>query len=761
MSRLKQLVVEVHRRSIWQVLGIYLVGSWMAYQVTLAIVDGMGLPDWVPAFAIILFVIGLPIVVATAFVQEGLPGATPAPAPSTEERREGEAPVQPVAPPLRQRLTWKRSLSAGVAAFAMLGIGVSGFMGMRAAGLGPFGSLAARGELGDNAILIADFDPITGDSTVARVVGEAFRVDLTQSSLLRGVDRSRIRYTLERMGKPPDTRVANDIAREIALRLGTAVVLEGEVGRAGTGYLITTHLVTPDSGRALVTLRETAADSSDLLGAVDRLSRKLRERAGESLRDIRASQPLAQVTTSSLPALRLYMEARDAVYRGQVDRAIKLHQQAVQLDSTFASAHNALGVLHYNAGQRNDTMLYHFRTAIAQSDRLTERERHHARAMYALATGRWDDARTEFETLVARDSTDAVALINLGVVYGQLGRDQRAEELAHRAELIGFKAIGTTFWNQLMAQLDQNSFDRAQETIARTEQEHPGNERIRMMRTLVYLAARDYVHAEAVLDTFARANTRPGVRRVYLLMRGKRAAAAALRPTSTDIPVDVAWNALFDGYEEMWVMKRPQAAAQTVAAALRHPALDAVPASERPDSYAAVVLAAAGDVRTARALVDRFEAAVPDELRAYHDAALLAARGFIHMREGRPDSAIASLRAAQRIAGCNACIEPWRAQVFEAAGMPDSAAASYERYIDIGWQDRHLLGTNVLPNDAFMLAFAHESAALLYDQLGNREKARSHFASFAELWRDADASLQPRVRSAQLRLEQLTAERGR
>ena len=763
MSRLKQLVVEIHRRSIWQVLGIYLVGSWMAYQVTLAIVEGMGLPGWVPAFSMILFVIGLPVVVATAFVQEGLPGAT-APAPQAavtmEERREGETPVQAAVPPLRHRLTWKRALTAGVAAFAMLGIGVSGFMGMRAAGLGPFGSLAARGELGDNAVLVADFEPLTGDSMIARVVGEAFRVDLTQSSLLRGVDRQRVRYTLERMGQPVDTRVAGATAREIALRLGTPVVLEGEVGRAGTGYMITAHLITPDSGRALVTMRETAADSIDLLGAVDRLSRKLRERAGESLRDIRASTPLAQVTTSSLEALRLYMEARDAVYRGALDRAFKLHQQAVMLDSTFASAHSALGVLHYNSGRRNDTMLYHFRTAIAQSNRLTERERHHVRAMFALATGRWQDGRTEYETLVARDSTDAVALINLGVVLGHLGEDARAEEMAHRAELTGFKAINTTYWNQLMAQLDLRAFDRGRETIARTAQEHPGNERIRFMGLLLSLAERDYASAEAVLDTFARANTRGGIRRTYLLMRGRRAASDALRPANNNNPVDVAWNTLLEAYTEAWVAKRPQNAAQLLAPALLHPALDAAPAAERPDSYAAVVLAAGGDVRTARTLIARFEAGVPDELRSFHEAMLLAARGFIHAHEGRSDSAISVLRIAQRRAGCIACIEPWRAQVFEAASMYDSAAASYDRYINSGWQDRHLLGTNFIPNDAVMLAFAHESAAVLFDQLGNREKARSHYASFVDLWKDADASLQPRVRSAQLRLAQLTGEPG-
>jgi hypothetical protein len=28
MSRLKRLIVEAHQRSLWQVLGIYVVGAW-------------------------------------------------------------------------------------------------------------------------------------------------------------------------------------------------------------------------------------------------------------------------------------------------------------------------------------------------------------------------------------------------------------------------------------------------------------------------------------------------------------------------------------------------------------------------------------------------------------------------------------------------------------------------------------------------------------------------------------------------------------
>ncbi|MEE8550183.1 MAG: hypothetical protein V3T08_02895, partial [Gemmatimonadota bacterium] len=73
MSGLKQLIHEIHRRSLWQVLGIYVAVSWVVFQVVQTLTEGLGLPDWVPPLAFVLLLIGLPIVMATAFVQEGIP----------------------------------------------------------------------------------------------------------------------------------------------------------------------------------------------------------------------------------------------------------------------------------------------------------------------------------------------------------------------------------------------------------------------------------------------------------------------------------------------------------------------------------------------------------------------------------------------------------------------------------------------------------------------------------------------------------------
>jgi hypothetical protein len=89
MSRLKRLIHEIHRRSLWQVLSIYLVSSWVTLQVADTVTAALGLPDWVPQAALVLLIVLLPVVLATAFVQEGVGGARPEPAPEAV-KAEGE-----------------------------------------------------------------------------------------------------------------------------------------------------------------------------------------------------------------------------------------------------------------------------------------------------------------------------------------------------------------------------------------------------------------------------------------------------------------------------------------------------------------------------------------------------------------------------------------------------------------------------------------------------------------------------------------------
>lgn len=783
MSPLRRLISEMHRRSIWQVLGIYLVGAWAAYQVVLSLVDGLGLPGWVPPLAITLFVIGLPIVLATAFVQEGLPRAphdaraaggaeserhTDAPEPGSQTAATGDGASSPIAATapsggtaerhgLRSALTWRRAITAGVLAFAALGLGVTGFMGMRALGIGPAGSLAARGELGRrDPILVEDFGSATGDSTLARVVAEAFRVDLSQSRFMSLVDRSRIRYALERMGRPDSTRMRGGVAREVAIRLGLKALVEGDVSNAAGAYVLTASLVTPDSGRVLASFRETARDSTQLMPALDRLTARMREKAGESLKTIRANPPLTQVTTTSLPALRDYMRARLAANAGHQQRANGLFREALALDPHFASAHRALAVWFYNTGLHADSMLYHLRAAVAEKDRLTEQERRHAVAMLDLVTGRFDAAQSEYEALLARDSTDATALVNLSVVYSETRQTARSEAVLRRAADQEMSDLPTIYWNLVDTELTLGRLQQADSTV-REGAEHLPQSDAPYLRWRIAMARGDFAAADSLVRQHPGWR---GPRDILDLTRGKVARVLASLQTGEDNRCGVVCATL-RSEAELWVRGDTSAAARRAGTVLHSAALDSVDAADRPYGRLALILAESGRVAEARDALRRSRGATPAAVQWMRAPLLLAVRGIIDAHEGRLQDAVTELRRAQSRADCRACLGVLRGQVFEAASMPDSALAAYEAYIQTPWSDRFEEGPRYrYPNDPLVLARAEERAAMLADRLGKRRIARLYYARFVQLWKNADASLQPRVRAAERRLRQLSAAAG-
>ena len=189
MDRIRKLIHEAHRRSLWQVLSVYLVGSWVALQVVEIITESAGLPDWAQPFALILLVIGLPVVLGTAVVQEGTPGRkgekgwedpSPSPSPkaektrhprgSTADARGGDGGFGSPSSGVPYRLfTWRNAFAGGVAAFAFLGMAVAAYFFMWSAGVGPVGSLAAQGvfDQGD-AVVLAEFENSSDDGTLGQ-----------------------------------------------------------------------------------------------------------------------------------------------------------------------------------------------------------------------------------------------------------------------------------------------------------------------------------------------------------------------------------------------------------------------------------------------------------------------------------------------------------------------------------------------------------------------------------------------------------------
>jgi tetratricopeptide (TPR) repeat protein len=125
----------------------------------------------------------------------------------------------------------------------------------------------------------------------------------------------------------------------------------------------------------------------------------------------------------------------------------------------------------------------------------------------------------------------------------------------------------------------------------------------------------------------------------------------------------------------------------------------------------------------------------------------------IALAERRPLDAIAEFRLGDQFpdgpAGdCTDCLPVNLGRAFDAANMPDSVIANYERYIATP-------NFSKLIRDMFYLAGVHKWLGELYEAKGNREKAAEHYLAFVDLWKNADPELQPAVTAVKQRLAHL------
>lgn len=809
-----KILAEIHRRSLWQVLGIYLAGSWVALQVAREVTESVGLPEWVPGAAIVLLVIGFPIVMATAFVQKGAVGsdawggAEASSRPEGGPARAGSTPVGEAAgaaggvgdpaaasgaeasvAPLsagsvaggksrsRRLFTWRNAIAGGLGAFALLGLATAAYMAMRTLGIGPAGTLVAKGVLDERErVLVADFSSASGDSSLDTAVTEAFRVDLSQSPAVVVVEPARVATVLGRMNRDPGERLALPLALEVAQREGIKAVVGGQVDAAGSGYVLTASLVMSANGETVASAREAAADPDEVIGAIDDLSYRLRERIGESLRSIHNTPSLERVTTPSLDALRYYSQSERAVLmQGEQERAFALLEEAVALDTAFAMAWRKLGVMLANRGEERSRSLEALERALAHADRLPDRERFLTQASYYQATGEREKAVTALETLLEIDPDDTFALHNLAVLNEQLRDPARAEELYLAA--YANDSVALTLSNLAMARASQGKWKEAEETLARYRELHSHNP-VGVARSANLASARfDYEVAAELYRQLARehgdnlywrgqasyglaglaAATGQVVRAVELLQEAGDVAE------SREVPAEAVRAACYAALLRLTVTGDSAGAIGVVEAALAETSLAQVDPLDRPYLELAAVYALAGEVGRARETLAEFEEAVPSMVQTgFSPMNHHFVRGELALAEGRHADAADAFRRADD-GFCSSCALPRLALALERAGQVEEALITYEQYLEmpdpgrLGWVGQPIVWPY---GDWLFLGPTYERLGQLYDERDEVEKAAEYYARFVELWAEADAALQPRVRAAQERLEEIVRERG-
>jgi tetratricopeptide (TPR) repeat protein len=337
-----------------------------------------------------------------------------------------------------------------------------------------------------DSIILANFVNQTGDPVFETTLNQALRIDLEQSPVINIVSQEHLRQSVKYLGKPEDTPVTPEIAREIGEREGMKAILTGTIATLGKQYVITLSAQNTATGDEIASEQATAADKEHVLEALGTAAAGMRAKLGEDLASIKnLYTPFGQTTTPSLEAFRAYALGDVAHEKGaDIPEAEGHYKRALEIDPNFAMAYARLGVIYINSNQAAKADEY-FQKAYEMSKHVSERERLYILGHYnqdvtgniskeietlqeAIQTypgqldsytnitaayrmiGQADKALPYGKKAVELQPDDAISSENLVAVYLSLGQLDLARQEIEKAHKLGLDTSTDVMWVHLL-----------------------------------------------------------------------------------------------------------------------------------------------------------------------------------------------------------------------------------------------------------------------------------------------------------------------
>ena len=589
-----------------------------------------------------------------------------------------------------------------------------------------------------DSVLLADFVNKTDDPVFDDALKQALTIQLSQSPFLNIVSDRKIEETLRLMGQPAQ-RITPELAREICIRTGSKATVLGSISSLGSQYVIGLSAVGCGNGDTLATEQGQAAGKQDVLKTLGRAAKDLRRKLGESLVTVEKFDVPVEATTPSLEALQTYsMGGRTRRRKGDAE-AIPFFKRAIELDPNFALAYAGLSLAYFNLNQaglaaENATKAYELR------DRVSERERYRISTTYYHAvTGELEKAIEMYELWSKSYPRDDTPPLNLGVVYQQLGRYDKAVVETEEAQRLAPTATG--YGNLAFEYIALNRLDDADKVLQRAQSnDFDGLD----IRANLYLLSFLRGNTNGMEQQLAWAAGRLGDEDVMLsgqadteayygrLMRARdysrRAAEAAVRADSKETAA--LWRAAAGLREAEF--GNPAAARHNADAAL------SLSSGRDVKLLAALTLARTGDTTNAKKLVEQLKlektASTNTMLKFYCLPTIDAA---IEISNRNPSQAILDLEATTPYELGGPLMFPYlypswiRGQAYLAANNGTAAALEFKKLID---------HPGVVLNQP-IASLARLQIARAYAMQGDTAKAKATYHDFLMLWKDADPDI--------------------
>ncbi|NIR46716.1 MAG: hypothetical protein GWN99_20130, partial [Gemmatimonadetes bacterium] len=398
MGKLKHLIREIHERSLWQALVVYLGASFAVLEALDMVIEYFGLPRWLWPVAFVLLLVGLPFVVGSSLAHE------------EEYGDEVPAGAREAAAAEDQRLrvlTWRNAGITFVGALAVWGVVLSGWVlfGGRMSGEGV--EAAAFDPAKRVAVLPFSFQGREEYAYLGEGMADLLSAALDGAGEWRTVNARAIEEAVRKRG---DMVPGLENSRPVADQVGAGRHVVGEVVEVDGRVRISARLYGPGPEWVSANVEGTPAE---LFALVDDLTTQFLLATVQSTTG--AHPRIAALTTDSLSALKAFLVGEVAYREGRTQDAYASYQRAVEIDSTFALAWYGLSdVAGWVEGATTAQIVRAAELAMQYRDRLPWREQRMVEANLAGWRGDADLAEGLYREVLLADPHDVEARFLLG-----------------------------------------------------------------------------------------------------------------------------------------------------------------------------------------------------------------------------------------------------------------------------------------------------------------------------------------------------------
>ncbi len=590
-----------------------------------------------------------------------------------------------------------------------------------------------------DSIVLADFTNTTGDAVFDGTLKTALQVSLAQSPFLSLVPEHDVQSTLKLMGKPPDTRITPEIAREICQRRGIKAMVHGSISSLGSAFVVSLEAVDGANGNVIGQEQVQAASKEKVLDALGQASTNLRSELGESLASIQKfDTPLQEATTPSLEALKLASQASALNNDGNAMGALESTKRAIELDPNFAMAYRGLSVEYFNLGQ-NEIALQYMRKAFELKDRASEREKLAIESDYYQYSGQIDKAIASYNVYKQSYPRDSRPRVNQSVVYMSTGQWDKC--LQDALEAISLDANQYNPYDiAAYCYVASKRMDDAKAIVNQAQQRKIGGTAVHEDLFLIALAQGDSTTAA---QEAAIAKASPQGEYDLIQRESGIAAAHGQLHLSSEINQQIKEKAQKLGFSDGVVNAM---AAEALARAMVQNNREAITEadamlklSQTPTMLllAADIYARTGEDAKAERLVGQATSARPDDQNINAVVAPMI-RAVLAMNHHDAAKALELMKVSQAYNRAFPECLYTHASALLMSGNGSAAAQEFQTAIDL---------EGFAPSD-FFVTLSRLGLARAYAAQGDKAKARTAYQDFLGAWKNADADL-PLLRQAQ------------